>query len=249
MELGTGREQAGSAGWLQGGMDCICLVLPLGYSHGQEQGGGTATTTMCWQSPFHFHMDRQSSLETLVDVLVSVLQANDWKETNLMLCHPWDVSSFLGLWARRSQLFLRTVLDLGYLDEPGATRYLRQHEERFRALSSPVLVLGCDLRRAQLIFQAAEELGLLPQEFHWMLGSPLSAGELQTEGLPLGLLAYGEVNRPPLELFIQDAVELVSRAITSAAHVRPDLALLQTMVNCNDRRRVGSESSGLFLSR
>ncbi|XP_072701189.1 glutamate receptor ionotropic, NMDA 3B isoform X6 [Ciconia boyciana] len=117
------------------------------------------------QSPFHFHMDRQSSLETLVDVL------------------------------------------------------------------------------------ASEELGLLPQEFHWMLGSPLSTSELQTKGLPLGLLAYGEVNRPPLELFIQDAVELVSRAIGSAAHVRPDLALLQTTVNCNDRRRAGGESSGLFLSR
>ncbi|KAM6040019.1 glutamate receptor ionotropic, NMDA 3B isoform 1-T1 [Theristicus caerulescens] len=201
------------------------------------------------QSPFHFHMDRQSSLETLVDVLVSVLQANDWQETNLLLCHPWDVSGFLDLWARRSQLFLRTILDLGYVDEPGATRYLRQHGERFRTLSSPVLVLGCDLRRVRLIFRAAEELGLLPQEFHWMLGSPLSAGELQTEGLPLGLLAYGEVNQPPLELFIQDAVELVTRAIASAARVRPDLALLQTMVNCNDKRRAGAESSGLFLSR
>uniref|UniRef100_A0A8C4U9L4 Glutamate receptor n=1 Tax=Falco tinnunculus TaxID=100819 RepID=A0A8C4U9L4_FALTI len=201
------------------------------------------------QSPFHFHMNRQSSLEMLVDVLVSILQANNWQETNLVLCHPWDISSFLGLWARRSQLFLRTILDLGYLDEAGATHYLRQHGERFRALSSPVLVLGCDLRRARLIFQAAEESGLLLQELHWLLGSPLSAGELQTEGLPLGLLAYGEVNRPPLELFIQDLVELVSRAIASAARVRPDLALLQTMVNCNDRHRARGESSGLFLSR
>ncbi|XP_026720725.1 glutamate receptor ionotropic, NMDA 3B [Athene cunicularia] len=194
-------------------------------------------------------MDRQSSLETVVDVVVSVLRANDWQETSLVFCRPWDVSGFLGLWARRSQLSLRTVLDLGYLDEPRATRSLRQQWERLRALSSPVLVLGCDLRRARLVFGAAEELGLLPQEFHWMLGSPLSAGELQTEGLPLGLLAYGEVNRPPLELFIQDMVELVSRGIASAARARPDLALLQTMVNCNDRRQAGSESSGQFLSR
>lgn len=193
-------------------------------------------------------MDRQSSLETLVDVLVSVLQANGWQETSLVLCHPWDISGFLRLWARRSQLFLRTVLDLGYLDEPGATRFVRQHGERFRALSSPVLVLGCDLRRARLVFGVAEMLGLLPQEFHWMLGSPLSAGELQTEGLPLGLLAYGEVNRPPLELLIQDVVELVSRAIASAARVRPDPALLQTTVNCNERHRAGGESAGLFLA-
>ncbi|NWX14484.1 NMD3B protein, partial [Aegotheles bennettii] len=200
-------------------------------------------------SPFHFHMERQSSLETLVDVLVSILQANDWQETSLVLCHPWDVSGFLSLWARRSHLFLRTVLDLGYLGEPRATRYLQQHGERFKALSSPVLVLGCDLQRARLIFHVAEELGLLLQDFHWVLGSPLSASELQTEGLPLGLLAYGELNRPPLELLVQDMVELVSQAIASAARVRPDLALRPTMVNCNDRRWAGGESSGLFLSR
>ncbi|XP_051495953.1 glutamate receptor ionotropic, NMDA 3B [Apus apus] len=201
------------------------------------------------QSPFHFHMERQSSLETLVDVLVSVLQANDWQETNLVLCHPWDVSGFLSLWSHRSRLFLRTVLDLGYLKEPGATSSLQQHREHFRALSSPVLVLGCDLRRARLIFQAAEESGLLSQESHWMLGSPLSADELQTEGLPLGLLAYGEVGRPPLELLVQDAVGLVSRAITRAAHVRPDLALQPTPVTCSDRRQAGGENTGLFLSR
>ncbi|NWX06099.1 NMD3B protein, partial [Caloenas nicobarica] len=198
------------------------------------------------QSPFHFHMDRQSSLETLVDVLVSVLRADGWQEASLVLCHPWGVSSFLSLWARRSQLSLRTVLDLGYLDEPGATLYLRQRGERFRALSSPALLLGCDLRRARLIFQLAEEL---PQELRWVLGSPLSTGELQSEGLPLGLLAFGELSRPPLELLVQDAVELVAQAIASAARVRPDPALLQTTVNCNTRRRAHGESPGLFLSR
>ncbi|NXI48251.1 NMD3B protein, partial [Galbula dea] len=201
------------------------------------------------QSPFHFHMDRQSSVEMLVDVLVSVLQASDWQETNLVLCHPWDISSFLSLWSQRSQLVLRTILDLGYLDKPRAIHQLQQHEERFRALSSPVLVLGCDLQRARIIFQAVEELGLLPQDFQWVLGSPLSTNELQSEGLPLGLLAYGEVNQPPLELFIQDMAELVSQAVASAARVHPDLGLLQTMVNCDDRPRTGSESSGLLFSR
>ncbi|KAK2542266.1 hypothetical protein Q9233_000358 [Columba guinea] len=191
-------------------------------------------------------MDRRSSLETLVDVLASVLRADGWQEASLVLCHPWDVSSFLSLWARRSQLSLRTVLDLGYLEEPGATLYLRQRGERLRALSSPVLLLGCDLRRARLIFQAAKEL---PQELRWVLGSPLSAGELQSEGLPLGLLAFGELSRPPLELLVQDAVELVAQAIASAARVRPDPALLQTTVNCHARRRAHGESPGLFLSR
>ncbi|NXU54854.1 NMD3B protein, partial [Turnix velox] len=201
------------------------------------------------QSPFHFHMERQSSLETLVDVLVSILQANNWQETNLLFCHPWDVSTFLSLWAQRSHLFLHTILDLGYLEEPGATISLQQQEEHLKTLSSPILVLGCDLHRSRIIFQVLEELGLPPQEFHWMLGTPLNAGELQTEGLPLGLLAYGELSRPPLELFVQDAVELVTRAISSAAHVRPDLALLPTTLSCNDQPQVAGESSGVFLSR
>ncbi|XP_053855331.1 glutamate receptor ionotropic, NMDA 3B [Vidua macroura] len=201
------------------------------------------------QSPFHFHMDRQSSPETLVDVLVSVLQASDWQETSLVLCHPWDIDGFLDLWAQRSQLFLRTVLDLSYLDEPRATRYLRQHGDRVRTLSSPVLMLGCDLHRARLVFQAAEELGLPPQEFHWMLGFPLSTSELQTEGLPPGLLAFGEVSRPPLELFVQDMVGLVSQAIAHAARGLPDPTQLQTTGNCNERHRAGGEPPGLFLAR
>ncbi|NWU66705.1 NMD3B protein, partial [Pterocles burchelli] len=204
---------------------------------------------VCRQSPFHFHMDRQSSPETLVDVLASVLRANDWQEASLVLCHPWDVAGFLDLWTHRAQLALRTVLDLGYLSEPGAAQHLQQHRQRLRALSGPVLVLGCDLRRARLIFQATEESGLLPPGSRWMLGSPLSTGELQSEGLPLGLLAFGEVSRPPLELFLQDAVELVARAIASAARAHPDPALLQTRVNCNDRRRPGTESPGLLLAR
>lgn len=225
------------------------LVLPLGSSRGQEPGRGTATNPLCQQSPFHFHVDRQSSLETLVDVVVSILQANDWHKTNLVLCHPWDVSGFLSLWARRSQLLLRTILDLGYLDEPRASRYLQQHREHFRALSSPVLVLGCDLQRARLIFRTAEESGLLPQELHWVLGSPLSAGELQTEGLPLGLLAYGELNPPPLELFIQDVVELVAHAVSSASRMRPGPAVLHTTGNCSNGHPVGGEAPGIILSR
>uniref|UniRef100_A0A8C3Y1F9 Glutamate receptor n=1 Tax=Catharus ustulatus TaxID=91951 RepID=A0A8C3Y1F9_CATUS len=202
-----------------------------------------------WPLPFRAQVSPAASPEMLVDVVVSILQANDWQETSLVLCHPWDIDGFLDLWAQRSQLFLRTVLDLGYLDEPRATRYLRQHGDRVRTLSSPVLMLGCDLHRARLVFQAAEDLGLPPQELHWMLGFPLSASELWTEGLPPGLLAFGEVSRPPLELFVQDMVGLVSQAIAHAARGRPEPAQLQTTGNCNERHRAGGESPGLFLAR
>ncbi|XP_008166991.2 glutamate receptor ionotropic, NMDA 3B [Chrysemys picta bellii] len=201
------------------------------------------------QNPFHLLMDRKSPLETLVDVLDSVLQTNDWHEITLVLCHAWDVSGFLDFWTSNTDLFLRTILDLSYLDEPGAARYLRQHLEELKELAGPVLLFGCDARLSRLVFRAASASGLMLQDFHWMLGHPLNVDELQTEGLPLGLLAYGEVNSPTLEQFIQDAVELVSRAISSAMYIRPDLTLIQSMVNCNDKHVEGSESSGHYLSR
>ncbi|XP_075758747.1 glutamate receptor ionotropic, NMDA 3B isoform X2 [Pelodiscus sinensis] len=201
------------------------------------------------QNPFHLHMARGSPLETLVDVLASTLHASDWHEVTLVLCHAWDVSGFLAFWTSRTDLALRTVLDLSYLDEPGASRYLRQHSEQLRALASPVLLFGCGARLSRLVVRAASEAGLAPQDVHWMLGHPLSVDELPTEGLPVGLLAYGAVQRPSLEHFVQDAVELVSRAVSSAVYVRPDLALPQSLGNCNDQPVEGSESSGRYLSR
>uniref|UniRef100_A0A8C5EY85 Glutamate receptor n=1 Tax=Gopherus evgoodei TaxID=1825980 RepID=A0A8C5EY85_9SAUR len=201
------------------------------------------------QNPFHLHMDRKSPMETLVDVLSSILQTNHWHEITLVLCHAWDVSGFLNFWTSNTDLFLRTILDLSYLDKPGAAHYLRQHLEELKELDGPVLLFGCDARLSRLVFTAASESGLMLQDFHWMLGHPLDVDELQTEGLPPGLLAYGEVNSPTLEQFTQDAVELVARAISSALYVRPDLTLIQSMVNCNEKHVEGSESSGHFLAR
>uniref|UniRef100_A0A8C8RKN9 Glutamate receptor n=1 Tax=Pelusios castaneus TaxID=367368 RepID=A0A8C8RKN9_9SAUR len=201
------------------------------------------------QNPFHLHMDQKAPMETLLDVLADVLRANHWHEITMVLCRTWDVSSFVDFWTSHTGLFLRTVLDLSSLDEPGAAHLLRQCFKTLKELPGPVLLWGCDSRLLRLLFGAASESGLMLQEFHWVLGHPLNVSELQTEGLPPGLLAYGEVNSPSLEQFIQDAVELVSQAISSAVHVRPDLALGQSMVNCNDKQLEGAESSGRYLSR
>nr|XP_013797857.1 PREDICTED: glutamate receptor ionotropic, NMDA 3B [Apteryx mantelli mantelli] len=57
-------------------------------------------------------MDRQSSLETLVDVLASVLRANDWHEVNLVLCHPWDDAVELVSRAIASAAYVRPDLTL-----------------------------------------------------------------------------------------------------------------------------------------
>ncbi|XP_069073947.1 glutamate receptor ionotropic, NMDA 3B [Pleurodeles waltl] len=199
------------------------------------------------QNPFHLRMDTRSSTDALMDVLVNVLQTNGWNELTLVTCHIWDTSGLLGFLTRNTGLSLRAVLSLHLLDEPGIVRHLQEHFSGIGELTSPLLLFGCDAQRSGLVFRTAKDCGLTVQEFHWLIGSPLNVEELQTEGLPLGLLAYGEVNRPSMEQFIQDAIGLITRAISAAVDVRPDLALIQNMVNCYDKHKWG-ESSGRYLS-
>ena len=108
----------------------------------------------------------------------------------------------------------------------------------------PVAVLlGCNEAGAWQVLQAA------PPGPRWLLGTPLPAEALPTKGLPPGLLALGEVARPPLEAAIHDAVELVACALGSTAGVQPERALLPATVNCNDLPLPGPESSGRLLAR
>lgn len=200
------------------------------------------------QNPFHLLMDRSSDFETLMDLLTSIFRSSNWHEVTLVLCQVWDVSGFLDLWTSHTDLERTAVIDLTFLDLPDAAHHLRRHLEEFRELPEPALLLGCDTRLSQLVFRTAQALGVV-QEFYWILGQPQDVAELQTEGLPQGLLAFGEVNRPSLERFIQDAVELVARSISRAVYIRPDLALIQSMVNCNDKHVAGTESSGHYLSQ
>uniref|UniRef100_A0A667XG13 Glutamate receptor n=1 Tax=Myripristis murdjan TaxID=586833 RepID=A0A667XG13_9TELE len=84
----------------------------------------------------------------------------------------------------------------------------------------------------------------------WIMGYPLSPDSLHTLGGPLGLLAYGEVGRKPISFYIRDALQLIGRAVTAATMVRPDLALIQNMVNCYDKpNRHELPSSGQYLAR
>uniref|UniRef100_A0A8D1B395 Glutamate receptor n=1 Tax=Sus scrofa TaxID=9823 RepID=A0A8D1B395_PIG len=197
-------------------------------------------------NPFHLQLDWASPLETLLDVLVSVLQVHTWEDVGLVLCRVRDPSGLVALWTSRAGWAPKLVLDLSRQD-PGDAGL----QARLAPLGAPeggtapvpiAVLLGCDAVRAQQVLQAA------PPGPRWLLGTPLPAEALPTEGLPPGLLAMGEVARPPLEAAIHDAVELVARALGSAARVQPERALLPTMVNCNDLQP-GSKSSGLFLAR
>ncbi|XP_047387317.1 glutamate receptor ionotropic, NMDA 3B [Sciurus carolinensis] len=198
-------------------------------------------------TPFHLQLDWASPPETLLDVLVSLLQAHRWEDVSLVLCRVRDPAGLVALWTSRAGRAPRLLLDLSRPDVGDVG--LRT---RLAPLGLPVgggspvpvaVLLGCDATRAPRVLQAA------PPGPHWLLGTPLPAEALPTAGLPPGLLALGEVARPSLEATIHDAVELVARALGSAALVQPERALLPAEVNCEDQQPAGPESPGRFLAR
>ncbi|XP_077109281.1 glutamate receptor ionotropic, NMDA 3B [Ranitomeya variabilis] len=201
------------------------------------------------KNPFHLLMDTRSSVGSLMEILGSVLQNKSWEELLVITCHPWETTTILDYLTTNTSMMTREILNIRSLNDSAIGIYLHHHFEDIKDLEIPLLLHGCDAHHSSLVFKAAQDSGLEVQEFHWMVGQPLKVEEMQTHGMPPGLLAYGEVSRSSLEKFIRDAVGLVTRAITSAVQVRPDLALIQTMVNCNDKQTPQTESSGMYLSR
>uniref|UniRef100_A0A3Q1HR10 Glutamate receptor n=1 Tax=Anabas testudineus TaxID=64144 RepID=A0A3Q1HR10_ANATE len=126
-----------------------------------------------------------------------------------------------------------------------STRFLRSPSP-----ISSVLLLGSDPECLSSVLRAAQRLAPSLPALQWIMGYPLSPDSLHTLGGPLGLLAYGEVGRKPISFYIRDALQLIGRAVTAATMVRPDLALIQNMVNCYDKpNRHELPSSGQYLAR
>uniref|UniRef100_A0A3Q3KJX1 Glutamate receptor n=1 Tax=Mastacembelus armatus TaxID=205130 RepID=A0A3Q3KJX1_9TELE len=126
-----------------------------------------------------------------------------------------------------------------------STRFLRSPSP-----ISSVLLLGSDPECLSSVLRAAQRLAQSLPALQWIMGYPLSPDSLHTLGGPLGLLAYGEVGRKPISFYIRDALQLIGRAVTAATMVRPDLALIQNMVNCYDKpNRHELPSSGQYLAR
>lgn len=109
-----------------------------------------------------------------------------------------------------------------------------------------VVTFGCEIREVRRLWTLATRI-MLP-EFHWVLGDSQNVAELRTEGLPLGLLAHGVMGSPSLDHYVHDSVELVARAVGSAAQENPALALIPGTTNCMDEQQ-GNLSSGEYLSR
>ncbi|XP_067335110.1 glutamate receptor ionotropic, NMDA 3B isoform X2 [Channa argus] len=200
-------------------------------SHGEDTWGGAAVICPGWEEGgdgLLSHLHRHSG--------------SSW--------HLWDIINM-------------TRITGGGDRRPEASEERREHQmedealkilsTRFLRSSSPitsVLLLGSDPECLSSVLRAAQRLVSSLPALQWIMGYPLSPDSLHTLGGPLGLLAYGEVGRKPISFYIRDALQLIGRAVTAATMVRPDLALIQNMVNCYDKpNRHELPSSGQYLAR
>lgn len=205
-------------------------------------------------------MVTEVSDSTLSELLLSVLQRSGWREGTAVLCPGWEEASGLlhllngqskALWDEGTAWNLSALLDLtqSLHDDTQIYDILLRHFRQSQ-LPASVLLFGADPQCAAVVLGIAQDLGLMLPMVHWVLGQPMSPDALHAIGLPLGLLAYGEVDRKPLDFYIQDALQLVAHAVAAATVVRPDLALIQNTVNCFDKpNKHKVSSSGQYLAR
>uniref|UniRef100_A0A8C8M691 Glutamate receptor n=1 Tax=Oncorhynchus tshawytscha TaxID=74940 RepID=A0A8C8M691_ONCTS len=211
-----------------------------------EYGEPLKTQPLGAPNRFHLQMVTRIPPSGLSELLLAVLQRSGWQERMAVL--------HLGCGANRWQL--RALLNLTRAG-PAESQIQDFLSEHFRGQGpsqipppAAVLLFGGDPECAAAVLRSAQDLGLMLPMVHWVLGYPLSPDALHSIGLPLGLLAYGEVERKPLDFYIRDALQLVGRAVSAATVVRPDLALIQNMVNCYDKpNKHEVPSSGQYLAR
>ncbi|KAL7397070.1 hypothetical protein ABVT39_016420 [Epinephelus coioides] len=218
------------------------------------------------QNRFHLQMAMGVPESGLSDLLLTVLQQSGWREGTVVLCRGWEEARGLllrllggenessALWdgGGRVTWHMRALLNLTQSahDDTQIHDFLSRHFRQNQPSPASVLLFGADPQCAAAVLRSAQDLGLTLPMVHWVLGQPLSPDALHAIGLPLGLLAYGEVERKPLDFYVRDALQLVTRAVAAATLVRPDLALIQNMVNCYDKpNKHELPSSGQYLSR
>lgn len=193
-------------------------------------------------------------------LLFSLLMRNGWWDISVLLCQEWDVGDFLFLVRNYTRFHLGALVSLTIPQSsppgPPDASPLRSDQQQLllqqlEALREPpstvaLVTFGCDIREVRRLWTLAARL-MLP-EFHWVLGDSQNVAQLRTEGLPLGLLAHGVMGSPSLDHYVHDAVELVARAVGTAALDNTPLALLPGTTNCMDEQR-SRGGSGEYLAR
>ncbi|XP_053709205.1 glutamate receptor ionotropic, NMDA 3B [Synchiropus splendidus] len=229
-------------------VDFIASFLEIPFVSVVEHGEPLDT-----QNRFHLQMVTAVPESGLSELLLTVLRRSGWREGTAVLCQGWEeAQGLLQLLEAGVTWQLSALLNLTQSshDDTQIHEFLSQHFRRNRPPPSSVLLFGADPQCAAAVLRSAQDLGLTLPVMHWVLGQPLSPDALHAIGLPLGLLAYGQVERKPLDFYIRDALQLISRAVAAATVVRPDLALIQNMVNCYDKpNKHELPSSGQYLSR
>ncbi|XP_008293663.1 glutamate receptor ionotropic, NMDA 3B [Stegastes partitus] len=239
-------------------VDLMASFLEIPFLSVVEHGEPLRT-----QNQFHLQMVTGVPESGLSDLLLTVLQRSGWREGTAVLCRGWEEAQGLlqlldhhgsASWDGGSSVnwHLRALLNLTQSshDDTQIHDFLSRHFRQNQPPPASVLLFGADPQCAAAVLRSAQDLGLTLPMVHWVLGQPLSPDALHAIGLPLGLLAYGEVERKPLDFYVRDALQLVTRAMAAATVVRPDLALIQNMVNCYDKpNKHEVPSSGQYLSR
>ncbi|XP_029283694.1 glutamate receptor ionotropic, NMDA 3B [Cottoperca gobio] len=239
-------------------VDFMSAFLEIPFISVMEHGEPLRT-----QNRFHLQMAMAVPESGLSNLLLTVLKRSGWREGTVVLCRGWEEARGLlrllegGSWSGASwdgggTWHVRALLNLTQLahDDTQIRDFLSRHFRQNQPSPVSVLLFGADPQCTAAVLRSAQDLGLTLPMVHWVLGQPLSPDALHAIGLPLGLLAYGEVERKPLEFYVRDALQLVTRAVAAATLVRPDLALIQNMVNCYDKpNKHELPSSGQYLSR
>ncbi|XP_075596798.1 glutamate receptor ionotropic, NMDA 3A isoform X2 [Balearica regulorum gibbericeps] len=202
-------------------------------------------------NPLHLQMSLENSLSSDADVTFSILAMNNWYNFSLMLCQEeWNITDFLFLTQQSSKFHLGSIINItaNLTSTSDLLNYLQFYLESIKDTTSTMVMFGCDMEKTRRIFEITTQFGVMPPELHWIIGDSQNVEELKTEGLPLGLIAHGKTTQSVFEHYVQDAMELVARAVAAATMIQPELALIPSTMNCmdTDERNI---TSGQYLSK
>ncbi|XP_004711031.1 glutamate receptor ionotropic, NMDA 3A [Echinops telfairi] len=203
------------------------------------------------QNPLHLQLSLENSLRSDADVTVSVLTMNNWYNFSLLLCRDdWNISDFLLLTQNNPRFHLGSVISIttNLSSTEDLVSYLQVQLEAIKDSTPTMVMFGCNMESIRQIFEIGTHFGFTPPELHWVLGDSQNVEELRTDGLPLGLIAHGKTTQSVFEYYVQDAMELVARAVATATMIQPELALVPSTMSCMDVKATNI-TSGQYLSR
>ncbi|XP_070287114.1 glutamate receptor ionotropic, NMDA 3A [Myotis yumanensis] len=203
------------------------------------------------QNPLHLQLSLENSLSSDADVTVSILTMNNWYNFSLLLCQEdWNITDFLLLTQDNARFHLGSIINItaNLSSTEDLLSFLQVQLESIKNSTPTVVMFGCHMDSIRRIFEITTQFWVMPSELRWVLGDSQNVEELRTEGLPLGLIAHGKTTQSVFEYYVQDAMELVARAVASATMIQPELALIPSTMNCMDVE-TANLTSGQYLSR